>query len=66
MLKTWPLTIQPSTMTPLSTTVSRKCVGVKGWGGMGMRQWLQMHFTLTTRIHWYMRVFNNNGYEHNR
>ena len=37
-------------MTPLSATVSRKCVGVGRWGGVGMAQWLQMHFTLTTHI----------------
>ena len=63
MLKTWPLprtvcvcvcvvvvvgggggqdviTIQTSTMTPLSATVSR----------VSVVQWLQMHFTLTTRV----------------
>ena len=27
------ITIQTSTMIPLSATVSRKCVGVGGWGG---------------------------------
>ena len=27
------ITIQRSTMIPLSATVSRKCVGVGGWGG---------------------------------
>ena len=27
------VTIQTSTMIPLSATVSRKCVGVGGWGG---------------------------------
>ena len=34
------ITIQTSTMTPLSATVSRVSTG----------QWLQMHFTLTTRV----------------
>ena len=34
------ITIPTSTMTPLSATVSRVRVG----------QWLQMHFTLTTRV----------------
>ena len=36
------ITIKTSTMTPLSATVSRVSV-------MGVGQWLQMHFTLTTR-----------------
>ena len=37
-------------MTPLSATVSRVSTarGVGGGGGWG--QWLQMHFTLTTRV----------------
>ena len=30
------ITIQTSTMTPLSATVSRKCVGVGGCGGAGV------------------------------
>ena len=34
------ITIQTSTMTPLSATVSR----------VSVVQWLQMHFTLTTRV----------------
>ena len=38
--------IQTSTMTPLSATVSHKCVCVGRWGGGG-GQWLQTHFTLT-------------------
>ena len=40
------ITIQTSTMTPLSAAVSLKCVGVGGCGG----QWLQMYFTLTTCV----------------
>ena len=47
------ITIRTSIMTPPSATVSRvstaRGVGrVCVWGGGG--QWLQMHFTLTTRV----------------
>ena len=52
--------IQTSTMTPLSATVSHKCVGV-GRGGA----------VVTNPFHsynmcWYMRALNNNGNEHRR
>ena len=46
------ITIQTSTMTPQSATVSH----VDWCWRVG--QWLQMHFT------WYMRALNNNGNEH--
>ena len=44
------ITIRTFIMTPLSATVSRVSAarGVGGGGGGG--QWLQMHFTLTTRV----------------
>ena len=49
------ITIRTSIMTPLSATVS--CVDRLGcWrGGGGCGQWLQMHFTLTTRVGIYVR-----------
>ena len=40
------ITVQTSTMTPLSATVSRKCVGVGGCGGAVVTN----AFTLTTRV----------------
>ena len=40
------ITIQTSTMTPLSATVSR-VDRLRCWR---MGQWLQMHFTLTTSV----------------
>ena len=46
------ITIQTSTMTPLSATVSHVDLCWR------VGQWLQMHFT------WYMRALNNNGNEH--
>ena len=48
------ITIQTSTMTPLSATVSCKCVGVGGWG------WECIH---SYNACWYMRSLNNNGNE---
>ena len=42
------ITIQTSTMTPLSATVSHVPTGV-GWCWR-VGQWLQMHFTLTMRV----------------
>ena len=55
------ITIQTSTMTPLSATVSRKCVGVGGCG----------EAVVTNAFHsynacWHMRALNNNGNEHIR
>ena len=46
------ITIRTSIMTPLSATVLRMSTarGVGGWRGGGGGQWLQMYFTLTTRI----------------
>ena len=43
------ITIRTSLMTPLSATVSRVSTA-RGVGGGGGVQWLQMHFTHTTRV----------------
>ena len=46
------ITIRTPIMTPLSATVSPVSTarGVGGGGGGGGGQWLQLHFTLTTRV----------------
>ena len=56
------ITIQTSTMTPLSATVSHVSTarGVGGWGS-GYKCIL-----LSQRACWYMRALNNIGNEHRR
>ena len=53
--------IQTSTMTPLSATVSHKCVGVGRKGEAVVTNAFHSY-----NVCWYMRALNNNGNEHRR
>ena len=53
--------IQTSTMTPLSATVSPKCVGVGRKGEAVVTNAFHSY-----NVCWYMRALNNNGNEHRR
>ena len=53
--------IQTSTMTPLSATVSHKCVEVGGRGGAVVTNAFHSY-----NVCWYMRALNNNENEHRR
>ena len=55
------INIQTSTITPLSATVSRKCVGVGGCSGAVVTNAFHSYNACL-----YMRALNNNGNEHVR